>query len=818
MAKSRFRIIALRPITPKDVTDEELDIVKSIQKKAYGSSWLYFYRGYELKDAFDVKNGDLGVYGYQLEVSKNVFDDSILYDQDDVCISIGAIVGPNGSGKSSMIELIIRILNNLSVAAKGETINHSAAEHLFFIENVYGCIVLQEDDRYIQIKVAGRSVSAAIYRWDEKENVYICNQPLELLSEEAKSNRFTPIKGSGKGMQQLYNMFYTAIFNYSLYSFNYKDYYNERTKEDRWHNVNNNFEKYFKEDFNENQVWLKGLFHKNDGYQTPIVLNPMRDNGIINVPKENHLTNERLLNNLFFKNDKLQDSTGSPIFPFRLINDHLEIVALKITHKDNPKFSKNNLFTSLDFRNNALTRNFEKIRNELCALWSRAYCMAYSEKTPHEKLAWDYVIYKTLKIVKTYDKYNNIRRDLIYFKTFDADRVYKHFCNMLQDESHVTLKLRQALTFLKYEIFRENYSTIITLKEAYSLFVKVQSDFKEMNWRIDDESGHIVANLPEGYTIENIPKIEFKDGNLIINIPNSEFVYPMPLFFLDKEGSLIVRIPDYEEAIIPPIFDIEPMLIEKTLIDENGSFDMRELIPMSGLSSGEKQIAGSISNMVYHLANINSVWQDKNFIKLTQYNKLQKVGDNQEKALLKYKYVNIVFDEVELYFHPDLQRRFVKNILDALKNLHLEYIEGINIMLVTHSPFVLSDLPRTNVLALNNKQSDIEETFCANIHEMLGNSFFMTYSMGDVAREQVEKIFSIYNKFKRGNKKNIEEKDWRKYQYIASKVADEYLGKLVKSMLNEMLPLIAPEKELNRQIQETENKLKELIAKKEARK
>lgn len=303
----------------------------------------------------------------------------------------------------------------------------------------------------------------------------------------------------------------------------------------------------------------------------------------------------------------------------------------------------------------------------------------------------------------------------------------------------------------------------------------------------------------------------------MVNIPSSDD-YTIPYFFLDKEGSLNVRIPDYEEAILPPIFDIEPMLIEKTLINEDGSFDKKNLIPMSGLSSGEKQIAGSISNMVYHLANINSVWQDKNLIKLTQYKQPKKVYENQGHNLLKYKYVNIVFDEVELYFHPDLQRRFVKNILDALKNLNLEYIEGINIMLVTHSPFVLSDLPRTNVLALNNQQSDIEETFCANIHEMLGNSFFMTYSMGDVAREQIEMVFDIYNRFKRGEKIIIEEREWKKFQYIASKVSDEYLGKLVKSMLEEMQHLIDPEKELNRQIEETENKLKELMAKKETRK
>ena len=180
--------------------------------------------------------------------------------------------------------------------------------------------------------------------------------------------------------------------------------------------------------------------------------------------------------------------------------------------------------------------------------------------------------------------------------------------------------------------------------------------------------------------------------------------------------------------------------------------------------------------------------------------------------------MNIVFDEVELYFHPDLQRRFVKNIIDAIKNVNIENIDGINIMLVTHSPFVLSDLPRTNVLALNNNQSDIEETFCANIHEMLGSSFFMTYSMGDVARENVEQIFESYNKFKRGEK-NLEEdliKNWERYKYISSKIADEYLANIVTSMLDEMKDKFIPEIELEHQIQETENKLKALLARKKS--
>ena len=237
MGKSRFRIIALRPITPKGKDDETLARVMSIQKKVFGEEWLYFFEGYKLTDIPDAVAGDDDMqpfFGYQLKVPEDPNEDGLLYDTDKIAVCISAVVGKNGSGKSSAVELMIRILNNFSVAAKGEKKNHLGAEHLFFIEDVYGSIVAVIGDMYFQIQVYGRSVKIGRYVWNEDNHCYLCEPLTEMLGLHDKENRYRPIEGNGIGKMQLPYLFYTAIFNYSMYAFNYKDYYEERTIENRW--------------------------------------------------------------------------------------------------------------------------------------------------------------------------------------------------------------------------------------------------------------------------------------------------------------------------------------------------------------------------------------------------------------------------------------------------------------------------------------------------------------------------------------------------------------------------------------------------------
>ena len=135
-------------------------------------------------------------------------------------------------------------------------------------------------------------------------------------------------------------------------------------------------------------------------------------------------------------------------------------------------------------------------------------------------------------------------------------------------------------------------------------------------------------------------------------------------------------------------------------------------IDFETLSSGEKQQIYSISSLLYHLDNLKSIKDDTS---------------NPDRIF--YHHVNVVLEEIELYYHPELQQQFVKYLIDSLDQMNLEGIECIDVIIVTHSPYVLSDIPKTNVLALRKDNVEPEtnlKTFGANIHDMLKNSFFLS--------------------------------------------------------------------------------------------
>ena len=113
-------------------------------------------------------------------------------------------------------------------------------------------------------------------------------------------------------------------------------------------------------------------------------------------------------------------------------------------------------------------------------------------------------------------------------------------------------------------------------------------------------------------------------------------------------------------------------------------------------------------------------------------------------------------------------------------------------MMVTHSPFVLSDIPNCNVLCLGEGENTVTKTLGGNIMEMLSSSFFMNNSIGEAIKEEISAIVTLYNKaVRKGLDVRMEYAANKvRIQYICDNLGDEFLKSMVSRMVVDIVKAI----------------------------
>lgn len=101
----------------------------------------------------------------------------------------------------------------------------------------------------------------------------------------------------------------------------------------------------------------------------------------------------------------------------------------------------------------------------------------------------------------------------------------------------------------------------------------------------------------------------------------------------------------------------------------------------------------------------------------------------------------LVLDEPDLNLHPEWCRRFIDDCITLVNNYSAVNVQFI---IATHSPYMISDVPKENVFSLEEKEKMIvikraEKTFAANIIDILSDTFFLDYSIGEFARKKILK-------------------------------------------------------------------------------
>ena len=131
---------------------------------------------------------------------------------------------------------------------------------------------------------------------------------------------------------------------------------------------------------------------------------------------------------------------------------------------------------------------------------------------------------------------------------------------------------------------------------------------------------------------------------------------------------------------------------------------------------------------------------------------------NPEKFANKSYASLILLDESELGFHPEWQRSFISllvEFLDALKTTN-NSISDFQILISTHSPILLSDIPKccTNYLQRSQDGRTVKvemgletETFAANVFNLYRMSFFM--EEGLVGKFATKKIHDLLERIDR---------------------------------------------------------------------
>lgn len=766
-----FKLLAIRPL--EGCSDD-------IRKNLKVGQFYFFdnaYEQYKDTDYIRKKESGLGLPN-DFFFQKNT-ESSLEY------VNVQAIVGMNGSGKSSVVEFLLRTLNNIYKYCQFYT---SDFHKLLYINKVVACLYLEYRGKIIKVDLNFNNENYEVNSITETmlHSYFIEHQALKL--EINTKNRSIALDLNRdyvrKGIQKF---FYTIYLNYSLYGLDELDFVKEA------------YEDVKKEGLNEKGIykrsWLNKIFHKNDGYRTPMVIHPYREDAMINVRNEKVLMAQRL-SVLLFTNPEYRDAISNFYFneiefslkPFKFqeyfyflnykqknIKEDIVNVSISSIFVNDELIINQLIEEKIDYLKDFLLKEveiIERIENDFETSYvnSPTFLQHWLLSLDEFIKTGEHTKYELSSIFKSYrddvDKFNDKVKDVSLYEDKQAFRVVY--------ESTLKITYSTLISLIKVYVIKDLLVSYLKIdKNSVSYDDKNINIIDYLFWYCVIKVVNIIKydthsdlnKMMDPMQLLFIPIEELKKSfigyfNYIVKRDRSHktdklrrTLFLLKDILLVRKGNmlqdelsvyydnLLKDILESGNRISRPIEEIGNLVANKMNLVSNRNIEIIDLLPpsifeyefydknnsqssLSKVSSGQFQKLGLLSSIIYHLKNLDSIQEIKN--------------------IYSYKNVNLILDEIELYFHPDQQRTFVNDLLCLLKKNKFKQIKNINLMFITHSPFILSDIPSQNVLKLKEGKpvkGDEINSFGANIHDLLADKFFLENGfMGEFAKGKISSV------------------------------------------------------------------------------
>lgn len=216
-----------------------------------------------------------------------------------------------------------------------------------------------------------------------------------------------------------------------------------------------------------------------------------------------------------------------------------------------------------------------------------------------------------------------------------------------------------------------------------------------------------------------------------------------------------------------------------------------------------RSIIGLDSFIKFHWRNLSS--GEKAFFTLFSRlnyanNKMNEESDNEIEFLI------LMIDELDLYFHPEWQRKYLSILLELIPQIFID--KKVQLLLSTHSPFIASDLPIQNIkfLEKRNDEGEEDEEYCsiveridqnsfgANIYTLLADTFYMENGFaGEFAQRKINQLLDDLSP---DMNKSFTKKNWEELFFKINLVGEPVIKEKLLELYNNQNKMMSIEQQI----------------------